>query len=425
MRRWPIPLLCFSATAINYLDRANLGVAVPILEKTYHLSPAVMGLLLSGFFWSYIVMQLPAGRLIDRYGPRRVYTAAALIWSIATAAMAGTSSVAGIFLARLGLGVGESFCYPLNAKITALWFERRERGFVTGFWASGARVGSALALPIVAFLITHYGWRVSFVASGVLGLLWLLAWLAYYRDPPQPAVARGMGAPVQPPVRWSSLFRYRTIWGMMIGFFCLNFNIYFFTTWFPTFLMQAHGLSLARMGTLGLIPGLVAIPAGWLGGFLSDALQRFGFTPTTARKGCLVGGLLASSIIVVPAILPSIAVTIACMSISYAGLAFAGAVVWTLPGEVAPHPDQVASIASIQNLASNFAGILLTTFTGVMLTFTRGSFVVPLIAAAGFCIVGALSYLFLVGPIEPLPPLLPSARMRGTLTAPHHTRGHS
>jgi hypothetical protein len=189
---------------------------------------------------------------------------------------------------------------------------------------------------------------------------------------------------------------------MMIGFFCLNFVIYFFTTWFPSYLTESRGFSLTKLGTLGLLPGLVAIPAGWLGGWLSDHLYRRGWSLTAARKTCLVGGMLTSSVVALAAVVPGDLAAVGLLALSYSGLAFAGANIWTLPGDVAPTPAHVASISGIQNFASNIAGIALTTFTGVMLSITKGSFLIPLLTAGTISVIGAAAYLFIVGEIAPL-----------------------
>jgi MFS transporter, ACS family, D-galactonate transporter len=201
---------------------------------------------------------------------------------------------------------------------------------------------------------------------------------------------------------WVSLFRHRTLWGMMLGFFCLNFVIYFFITWFPTYLVQTRGFSLKSLGTLGMIPALMAIPGGWIGGLVSDGLYRRGFSLTAARKICMVGGMLMSSVITLSAFASNVYVMLALFGVSYGSLAFAAASIWSLPGDVAPTPRHVASIGGIQNFASNLAGIVITTFTGFMVALTKGSFTIPLVVAGGFCFLGAFSYLVLVGKIEPL-----------------------
>lgn len=265
-------------------------------------------------------------------------------------------------------------------------------------------------------MIATFNWQTSFIVTGALGIIWAVFWLLIYRDPERHAsvtpeqLSRLQGqrrtkAAAGPKVPWSSLFRYQTIWGMMIGFFCVNFVFYFFITWFPTYLVQARGFSLAQLGTLGLLPALAAIPSRWLGGLLSDRLYRHGWSLTAARKTCLVGGMLMSSVITLSAFAPNAYVALLFFVISSGSLAVVAANIWSLPGDVAPTPAHVASIGGIQNGASNLAGIVTTTFTGVMLTITGGSFIVPLVAAGFFCVLGAAVYLFVVGEIAPLPPL--------------------
>jgi MFS transporter, ACS family, D-galactonate transporter len=203
-------------------------------------------------------------------------------------------------------------------------------------------------------------------------------------------------------ITWLSLFRYRTLWGMMLGFFCLNFVIYFFITWFPSYLVQTRGFSLKSLGTMGMIPALMSIPGGWLGGVVSDALYKHGWSLTRSRKTCMVGGMLLSSVITLSAFTTNTYVMLGTFGIAYGSLAFAAASIWALPADVAPTPDYVASIGGIQNFASNLAGIVITTFTGFMVQLTKGSFTVPLVVAGGFCFLGAFSYLVIVGKIEPL-----------------------
>ena len=411
--RWLMIWLCFLASTINYIDRANLAVAAPSIGKELALDPTVMGLALSGFFWTYSVMQLPFGWFVDRIGARVALAIAVTWWSAFTAATAAAQGFASLFGFRLLLGAGEAGAYPSCAKVTALWFPRAERAVASSIFDSGSRVGSALSLPLVTWLIGSYGWRASFVVTGALGVVWAVAWLLIYRDPDRhPAVTPQMletlaaerGKAAQgAPISWLSLFRYRTIWGMMLGFFCLNFVIYFFITWFPTYLMQSRGFSLAQLGMLGTLPALLAIPSGWLGGYTSDWLYRRGWSLTAARKTCLVGGMLTSSVITGSAFVSSVYAALALFAIAYAALAFTAASIWSLPGDVAPTRSHVASIGGIQNFASNLAGIVTTTFTGVMLTITSGSFIVPLVVAGAACLVGAAMYLFVVGRIEPLP----------------------
>ncbi|HEY0790134.1 MAG TPA: MFS transporter [Chthoniobacterales bacterium] len=422
-KRWTMIFLCFLANAINFIDRANLAIAAPTIRTDLKLDAAVMGVVLSAFFWTYAGLQMPAGWFIDKVGVRVSLALAVGWWSLFTMSTGLARGIGQLMGARFLLGAGEAAAIPSFAKVAFNWFPRKERGLACSIFDSGSRVGSALSLPLVAWLIVTLGWRGSFVVTGLIGLIWALVWWFIYRDPehyrsiaPEAVDAllaeRGTPLNTNPETRvsWLDLFRYRTVWGMMIGLFCLNFTIYFYITWFPSYLLQARGFSLASLGTLGMLPALLAIPAGWLGGFTSDSLMRRGWGATAARKTCLVSGMLASSSISLSAFVESTGACLALLSLAYAGLSFAGANVWTLPGEVAPAPKYVASLGGIQNFAGNLAGIVTSTFTGVMLTVTKGSFVVPLAVAGGLCVVGSLAYLFVVGKIEPLPALPPRRR---------------
>ncbi|MBV9653696.1 MAG: MFS transporter [Acetobacteraceae bacterium] len=423
--RWLMIAMCLLANTINYVDRANLAVAAPIMQSELGFDSATMGFVLGAFFWTYAVMQMPFGWFADRVGARFSLALAVVWWSVFTALTAFARSITTLLGCRLLLGVGEAGAYPSMAKVAANWFPKSERGLAAAIFDSGSRIGAALSLPLVAWIISISNWQTSFVVTGLLGAVWAVFWLFIYRDPERHAsvtpeqlarlrAERGTKPSGGSTVGWASLFRYRTIWGMMIGFFCLNFVIYFFITWFPTYLVKARGFSLAQLGTLGLLPGLVSIPCGWLGGFTSDALYRRGWSLTAARKTCLVGGMLMSSVITLSVFAPSVYLALAFFAIAYGSLAFTAASIWSLPGDVAPSPAHVASIGGIQNFASNLAGIVTTTFTGVMLTITSGSFVVPLVVAGGFCVLGAAVYLFMVGEIAPLPPLPGSAVSRAS-----------
>jgi MFS transporter, ACS family, D-galactonate transporter len=411
--------MAFMATSINYVDRANLSVAVPFLDKDLHLTTVTTGYALSAFFLTYAIFNLVMGYLVDRIGARVMYAFSVLWWSIFTAATALANGFLTLLGLRLALGAGEAGAYPSNAKVVAEWFPVTERAFATSIFDNGARVGTALSLPIVTLVIGTLGWRWSFVITGTLGVVWVVFWLWIYRPPsahpwvkPSELEYIRQGAREETleadrvarasSVRWIDLFRYRNIWGMMIGFFCLNFIIYFFITWYPDYLVKARHFSLLHLGIYGTIPALVAIVGGWTGGLVADRLVRSGMDLTGARKLCLVSGMAVSSVIAISGVVESAALTLALLAISYASLTFAAASVWSLPADVAPTPRHVSSIGGIQNFASNVAGIVGPSFFGAVAAGT-GSFVVPLVIAGAVGVAGALTYLFVLGRIEPLP----------------------
>ena len=410
--RWLLIWLCFLANAIGYIDRANLAIAAHGIQAELHIGAAQMGLILSAFFWTYAFMQMPAGWVVDRIGVRISLTVAVVWWSIFTMLTGAARNIVHFFGARLMLGLGESATMPSFTKTAFNWFPRRERGLACGIFNSGSVAGNVVSLPLVTTLILIVGWRGAFVVTGLIGLVWALAWWFIYRDPEHyravaPAEVDALLAERAPPpkgahIPWSSLFRYRSIWGLMIGMFCLNFAIYFFITWFPSYLQEARGFSLARLRWLGMLPGLMGIVGSQGGGYLSDWLLSRGWSRTAARKTCLVGSMLMASSIGLSAVVENTYVCLALFALAYASLSVAGATVWTVVSEMAPTPGHVASIGGINNFAGNLAGIMITTFTGVMLALTSGSFLIPLAVAGGGCVVGALSYLFLVDRIEPL-----------------------
>jgi MFS transporter, ACS family, D-galactonate transporter len=411
--RWTIVIMAFLGTAINYIDRANLGVAMPTLSKEFGITNESKGLILGAFFWTYAFFQLPSGWFVDKVGPRVSYAVAVVWWSIFTAATAIAKGFSSLFGFRLLLGIGEAPAYPTNAKAVAEWFPKSERAFATSIYDSGARAGSVAALPLCTWVIGSYGWRTSFVVTGAIGVLWAFLWVALYRHPSKSKrvsqeerdyIAAGQppaGAATGPKVSWGSLFKYRTVQGMMLGFFCLNFVIYFFVTWFPTYLKEGRGFTDVKTGIFGMIPGLFAMVAGWAGGQTSDYLLRKGWSLTMARKVPIVGGMAMASSIGLAVIVPSAAQAVALLALSYGSLCFAAASIWSLPADVAPTSRHVASIGGIQNFASNTAGICMTYVIGKLLTKT-GGFVVPLMLAGGFAILGALAYLFYVPEIKTL-----------------------
>ena len=180
--RWVVIFLCFLAIAVNYIDRANLAVAAPQIEKALGIGPAEMGFILSGFFWTYALMQMPFGWFVDRVGARIALAAAVTWWSIATVLTATVNGIGSLLGYRLLLGAGEAGAYPSGAKINVNWFPRKERALAASIFDSGSRIGNALSLPVVTLIIASFGWRMSFAVTGLLGIVWVVFWLLIYRD---------------------------------------------------------------------------------------------------------------------------------------------------------------------------------------------------------------------------------------------------
>ena len=410
--RWAIIWLAFVGLSINYLDRSSLGVALPFMGEDFHLTSTQQGLIFAAFFWAYDFCQLAAGWYVDKVGPRRSFTLAAIWWSIFTMATAFARGFWSLFAARFLLGIGES----TSAKVVATWFPVRERAFATSIWDSGSRVGAVIALPIVTLIVSLTSWQAVFIIIGALGLVWAAVWWKVYRDPQQhPRVSEGELAYIHDggarggadddehaaKLPWRSLFKYRTVLAMMFGFFCLNAAIYFFITFFPSYLVKERGFDLLKLGFFGAIPGICAVLAGWLGGYLADRAVRRGHSVNKVRKTAIAGGLAGGSVIMVAALVPEAWMALALLSVAYSSLTIAATGIWSLPADVAPSSRHVGSIGGMQNFASNLAGIFTPILIGVLVDAT-GSFVAPLAVIGGVALLGAANYLFFMGRIERL-----------------------
>lgn len=412
--RWLMIGVAALGLTIAYVDRASLSIAIPFIQQEYGFDQVWKGIILSAFFWSYAAFQIPSGWLIDKLGVRIVYTVAVIWWSFWTAMTAVAQGVNSLIGLRLMLGIGEAPVAPCGVKVVSQWFPRHERAFAASIADTGQQLGSALSLPIITALIAFCGWRMAFVVIGVVGVLWVLLWLALFQTPRQSkrlpadelAYIEAAGARIEAvpanAVKWSDLLRYRTVWGMMLGYICRAYAVYFFITWYPSYLVEVHHFTLKQLGIVGAIPPFLAIISTWCGGLFSDYLVRRGFGLGMARKIPIIGAMALASTIIFAAYAETTAVALAFLTLAMCSSAFAAGSVLSLPADVAPTPDNVGSIAGLQNFGSQIGGILSPIVTGVLLAADHGSYRLPLITAGSICLIGALVYAFMVK-VEPLP----------------------
>lgn len=408
-----VAILMLFAIVINYLDRTVMSAAAPVIASDLHISPQAMGWIMSAFFLSYAFFQIPAGFLADRFGQRKTLAGSVAWWSLATAATALATSPVGLICARMFMGVGEAAAYPCNGGITAKWFPDRERGRVTALFDSGSRFGTAFAMPLVVWIIAQWGWQAAFLICGALGFIWVVWWLIVYQDPEKhPNISstelkyirdgqvKKEGIDNIQPMKWYQLLKYRNVVAMCIGFFMLNYAVYFFITWFPTYLMNERGLSLTEMGFFAMLPPLCGILGQWTGGWVTDFIFIRTNNLNIARKINLVGGMLVATTISFAGLVDSITVMMLLLCISYVGLAFAGSAIWCLPGDIAPR-NMTSVLGGIQNTVSNCGGFLGPIVTGYIIG-TTGSFMYALIVSGAACAIGALVYLLVLKDIKPI-----------------------
>lgn len=421
--RWRIGGLIGVGVLINYFDRISLSVAAPQLQKTFGLTPVDIGLLLSAFFWSYALLQIPAGLLLDRFGVRRLGRWGSFLWALASTITACAGGFAGIFAARLMLGVAESPSFPANAKAIGYWFPRTERATSTALFDAAAKFSNVIGVPVIALAVVHLGWRWGFGLSAALSFLYFVAFYRIYHDPSQhPRLTsreleyiRANGAtpegqiPADPAHMLTYLLRTRKVWGLSIGFAAYGYCFFLFLTWLPGYLVQTMHMSILRSAGFAAIPWACASVADFLvGGWLIDHLIARGYDETRVRKTVLLTGMCGGLAVfgAMTTTDPIIATT--WISVALSGLAAAAPVCWSLPSLIAPRGG-TGTVGGIMNFANNAMGVAAPIVTGYVIGKTQ-SFASAFLVAGVALLVGTASFAFLLGRIEPLPE--PDARSR-------------
>ena len=422
-RRWRIAVLLGIGVIVNFFDRVNLSVAITPLQNEYGLSTIAVGYLLSAYSWTYILLQLPSGPMLDRFGVKPVIRLSAFLWSLASFATGLARGFMGMFSARLLLGVAEAPTFPGNAKAISVWFPRSERGLATAIFDSSAKFASAIGVPIVAVVVHYWGWRASFVFTGLLSLGYLALFLRVYREPEHDALLLAAerehistgghedtsAEPRQSASLWYLLQR-KKVWGLALGMAAYNYNFYLFLTWLPGYLNTAMHLNVLRSGLFTAIPWLAATVSDLIvGGWLVDHLIRTGRDSTRVRQAILIGGLVMALAVAGATRTSNPRVAIFWISIALCGLAASAPVGWSIPGLIAP-PGSTARVAGIMNFVANLPGVLAPVVTGYLVGSSQ-SFRRPFLVAAAVLVVGILCYIFLLGEIEMIPgPAESSAR---------------
>ena len=404
--------LVTAGTTINYLDRAVLGIAAPLLKVQLHLGASELGLLLSAFSWTYVAAQIPGGILLDRLGTRIVYGFAVGLWSIFTFLLGVAWSFATLLGCLLGLGAAEAPCFPSNSRVLGAWFPQGERARANGVFSLGQYFGLAFLSPPLYWVADTWGWRTLFFLTGGAGLLMTAIWFVLYRDPEHSRSVNGAeldhirsgGGLVRPPPppRWSwrsmrRLLGNRAFLGAGLGQFASNSTLVFFLTWYPTYLSSAHHLKLRSAGLLAALPYIAASVGLLVGGWWSDWLIRRTGSATIGRKTPIVTGLAMASTLLLAGFVHSNAAVIGVLSFVFFGQGMCN-LGWTLITDLAP-PSLRGLTTGMFNLFANLAGIVTPAVIGVILGSTK-SFVGGLAFVSVIALLGVLCYLVLLGPVR-------------------------
>src|SRR5215813_13843401 len=405
--RWSVCGLLFFAATVNYIDRQVIGILKPTLQDLYQWSEIDYSNIVFAFTAAYAIGLLLVGRIIDLLGVRKGFSLAVIVWSIAAMGHAMARSVLGFGAARFALGLGESGSFPASIKAVAEWFPKKERALATGIFNSGTNIGAVVAPLVVPWITVTYGWQWAFIATGALGFIWIIAWLASYTSPQKhPRISEAELAHIQSDPReseirtgWQELIPHRQTWAFAAGKFLTDPIWWVYLYWVPDFLHKNHGLSLTEIGppvvTIYILADIGSIGGGWLSSYLIKRQWSVNASRKLAMLTCAVS--------VVPIVFASMTTSL-WTAVALIGLAAAAHQGWsanlfTLASDMFPRPA-VGSVVGIGGMAGAIGGMLIAKVVGYILEWT-GSYL-PVFIIAGSAYLVALLVIHLVVPrMEP------------------------
>ncbi|QDU60390.1 L-galactonate transporter [Planctomycetes bacterium Pan216] len=392
------------SVAVNYIDRGALSVSNPLIESEFGLTKIHQGLLLSAFFWTYALAQIPAGWLVDRFNVKWVYAIGYAVWSVATALTGFVGNFGLLLSTRLVLGVGESVAYPATSRIISENIPEQRRGLANALVDAGSKIGPGLSTLIGGLMVEQFGWRALFIGLGVGGLFWLIPWFLVAPSPSSLHAldddkGREPAASSRPSL--GQLLVRRDLWGTSVGMFTLGYTWYFILTWLPTYLVEQRGLDLGRMAVAASLPLFAMAATTVLAGWTADWLIAQGRSVTMVRKGFAVTGLALAGIMLFP--VTRVETVTSCVALIVGACSALGlytANVWAMTQTIAG-PKASGRWSGIQNAIGNMGGVVSPMLTGFIVYLT-GSFGLAFTVAAGVLGVGIFSYLALVGQVAPI-----------------------
>ncbi len=415
--RYRILAFIFINVVINYMDRSNISVAAAAISEELALTSVQLGLIFSAFGWTYAALQIPGGLLVDRFGPRVLYAFSLITWSLATLLQGFVKGFSGLFGLRLATGAFEAPAFPINNRVVTSWFPDQERASAIALYTSGQFIGLAFLTPLLVTIQHFLGWRGLFIVTGAIGIIWGFLWYRFYRNPAEhPQVNKaelehiesGGGlvnrtaetkAAAKTSFEWKNLrqvFVHRKLWGIYLGQFAVNSTLWFFLTWFPTYLVEYRGLDFLKSGFLASAPFLAAFVGVLLSGFVSDFLIRKGVSVGIARKTPIITGLLLSVSIIGANYTDSTAWIIFFMALAFFGNGLAS-ITWVFVSTLAPK-QLVGLTGGVFNFIGGTASIIVPIVIGYLAS--GGDFAPALLFIGALALLGASSYIFLVGKIE-------------------------
>ena len=389
--------LLWGAMFFSHAIRYALAVVAPTLMQIYDISPTTMGYILSGWNWAYTSSMLAVGPLVDHFGARTIMAVGSALWGLATVGLPLAATPASLFAMRALFGVGHSIMVPSTATTISRSFGAAARARSVAVVYSGNQVGLAVGAIAAGFILARLGWQAVFYCIGAASLVFTFCWVLLYPD------SRRVNGSASPQagsrVPWLSLFRYRSTWGIAFGQMGYVYAYFFYTAWFPSYLVLDRKMTLLTSGLAASLPFWAGMVGTLVGGWLGDSLIRRGVSPTVSRKGVIGAGLTAATILVLCAVFTRQTwVAVSLLTLAMGCLRLTTASTMATPIDLAP-PSIVGTLSSIQNFSANVGGLMAPIVTGYIIEAT-GSFASALIVAAGMALFGAVCYLFLAGRFE-------------------------
>ncbi len=393
--------LTVAAYMITYMDRQVLATTRPAIMEELGISLVAMGWVTFAFRMAYALFQVPGGWLGDTIGARRALTMVVSWWSVFTALTALAWSAASMIVIQVFFGLGEAGAFPIATRSLSRWMRPTERGFAQGITHAGSRLGGAITPPIVALaIVPFFGWRAAFYAFGVLGVVWSAVWYFYYRDTPEEhagvneaereLIAGGIKRKGKGSVPWRQILSHGNLWVLSVMYFFYNYNLNVYQDWFPTYLRQAKGMTLAQMGIYASFPLLSGVVGDLAGGWFSDHVLRRTGNVNLARRWVAIAGFILSAAATVPAVLvhdPK--VSVACYCVAFFGLEWTVGISWAVTLDIGG--DYAGSVSAVMNMLGNVGGAVAATV--VTYTAAHYGWNVPFLMTAGLCLIAAVLYL--------------------------------
>ncbi|WP_323708557.1 MFS transporter [Mammaliicoccus sciuri] len=399
-----ILIFLFLAGVINYLDRSALSVAAPFIQEDLKLTPGQMGIIFSSFSIGYAIFNFVGGVASDKFGAKITLFVAMIVWSLFSGAIVLVVGFVSLFIVRILFGMGEG---PLSATINKMvnnWYPSSKRATAVGLANSGTPLGGAISGPIVGYIALHLGWRVSFVAIMVIGLIWAISWWFFAKEKPDYIEETKIDEKADiAPVTTFKLGYYLknpTVLFTAFAFFAYNYILFFFLTWFPSYLVDARNLSIENMSLITVIPWVL----GFLGLAMSGIVSDFVYKHTVqkgvlfSRKVVLVVCLFLSAVCIgISGIVTTTAGAVTLVALSVLFLYLTGAIYWAIVQDVVDS-NNVGSVGGFMHLLANTAGIIGPTITGYIIQ-TTGTYTAAFLLAGGLAVIASIAVIFFVKPI--------------------------